>query len=166
MDLTVRDARPDDAPAVLAILNPIIGSGLYAVFDAPLAEEDERRYIAELPSRGIFYVAVRQGDGALVGFQSMEPFATYTRAFDHVGVIGTYVDLACRGQGVADRLFAATFDAARAKGHEKIFTYIRADNPAALAAYAGQGFRVVGRAERQAKIRGCYVDEVIVERLL
>ena len=66
MDLTVRDARPDDAPAVLAILNPIIGSGLYAVFDAPLAEEDERRYIAELPSRGIFYVAVRQGAGALV----------------------------------------------------------------------------------------------------
>lgn len=52
------------------------------------------------------------------------------------------------------------------KGYEKIFTFIRADNPAALASYAKQGFRVVGTAQRQAKINGRYVDEIIVEKLL
>ena len=166
MDLIVRDAQPGDASAILAVLNPIIESGLYVVFDAPFTEQEERRYIAELPSRGIFHIAVRLDDGVLVGFQSLEPFATFTHAFDHVGVVGTYVDLACRGQCVADRLFAATFDAARCKGYEKIFTYIRDDNPAALAAYVKHGFRVVGKAERQAKIGGRYVDEIFVERIL
>ena len=114
----------------------------------------------------MFHVSLRRGDGLLVGFQSLEPFATYTSLFDHVGVLGTYVDAACRRQQVASRLFAATFAAARVNGYEKLFTYIREDNPPALAAYAGQGFRVVGRAERHLKVDGRYVAEVIVERFL
>jgi L-amino acid N-acyltransferase YncA len=166
MDLVVRDVEPNDAAAVVAVLNPIIQSGLYAVFDAPFTEEEERRYITGLPPRGIFHVAIRLADGLLVGFQSLEPFATFTHAFDHVGVMGTYVGLAYRGQGIADRLFVATFEAARHKGYEKLFTYIREDNPSALAAYVKHGFRVVGKAERQAKIGGRYVDEIFVERFL
>jgi ribosomal protein S18 acetylase RimI-like enzyme len=34
----------------------------------------------------------------------MEPFATYTQAFAHVGVLGTYVAPDCRRQGVARHL--------------------------------------------------------------
>ena len=56
----------------------------------------------------------------------------YTRAFDHVGVLGAYVAADSRRRGVAARLFEATFGAALAKGYEKIFTYVRADNDAAL----------------------------------
>ncbi len=165
MDLIVREAREDDAAAVLGVLNPIIESEAVA-FDAPLTEADERSYLASFPSRGVFQIALRRHDELLVGFQSLEPFATYTSLFDHVGVLGTYVDASCRRQRVASRLFAATFTAARAKGYEKLFTYIREDNPAALAAYAGQGFRVVGRAERHLKVGGRYLAEVIVERFL
>ena len=151
---------------MVAIFNPIIEAGVYSAFDTPFTVEEERRYISSLPERAIFLVAERATEGRLVGFQSMEPFATWTQAFGHVGVIGTYVALDCRRQGIADRLFQGTFEAARAKGYEKLFTYIRADNAAALAAYSRQGFRVVGTAERQAKVAGRYVDEVIVERFL
>jgi L-amino acid N-acyltransferase YncA len=111
-------------------------------------------------------VAILGAEQRVVGFQSLEPFASYTHAFDHVGVPGTFVDLACRRQGIATRLFAATFDAARRKGYEKLLTYVRADNPAALATYLSQGFRVVGRAEAQVKIGGRYIDEIVIERML
>ncbi len=53
-----------------------------------------------------------------------------------------------------------------AKDTKKLLTYIRSDNPAALSAYLSQDFRIVGTAERQVKLRGVYVDAVIVERLL
>lgn len=109
---------------------------------------------------------MRADDNAVVGFQSMSPFATYTHAFDHVGVVGTYVDLRARRQGIAKRLFPATFEAARRKGYEKIFTYIRADNPVALATYQRHGFRIVGTAERHAKLRGHDVDVIVVERFV
>lgn len=32
------------------------------------------------------------------GVQVLEPFGTYAKAFDHVGTLGTYVDLAMRRQ--------------------------------------------------------------------
>lgn len=166
MNLLIRPAQPEDAAAIVAIFNPIIESGKYTVFDSSFTVETEREYIANFPARGVFHIAVRQTDNKIVGFQSMEPFATYTRAFDHVGVIGTYVDLAERGQGIAGHLFAATFEVARQKGYEKLFTFIRADNPVALATYQRQGFQIIGTAQRQAKINGVYVDELMVEKFL
>jgi L-amino acid N-acyltransferase YncA len=166
MDLSVRTAQPDDAEALVRILNPIIQAGVYTALDTPCTIEEEREYLVNFPDRGIFHVAVCTADNRVVGFQSMEPFASYTHAFDHVGVLGTYVDLEARRQGIAKRLFGAMFEAALARGYEKIFTFIRADNAEALLAYSRQGFRVVGTAERHAKLGGRYVDEIVVEKLL
>jgi L-amino acid N-acyltransferase YncA len=166
MELMIRNASPDDAAGIVSVFNPIIEAGSFTLFDTPFSIEAERSYIEALAERDIFHVAVRASDNNVVGFQSMAPFATYTHSFDHVGVIGTYVDLASRRQGIAKCLFPATFEAARRKGYEKIFTYIRADNPVALATYQNQGFRVVGRTQRHAKVHGRYVDVIIVERFL
>ena len=165
MTISVRNVRPDDAEAIVGILNPIVAARVFTVFDAPFTVEAEREFIAGFPARGIFQVAVRQSDQRVVGFQVLEPFATYTRAFDHVGVLGTYVHLDVRRQGVATRLFEATFAAAPMKRYEKIFTFVRADNEAALQTYLRQGFRIIGTARRQARIDGRYVDEVLIERL-
>ena len=57
-------------------------------------------------------------------------------------------------------------ESARGKEYEKIFTFVRADNREALQFYLKLGFRVVGTAERQARIGGNYVDEVIIEKFL
>ncbi len=166
MDLRVRNVRPDDAEQVIEIINPIIEAGIYTAFDTPFTVGQERRYIEALPERGIFLVAEQPQGGRLVGFQSMEPFADYTRAFDHVGTMGTYVRLSLRRRGIARALFAATFEQARDKAYEKIFTFVRADNPDALSTYLNQGFTVVGTAQRHAKVRGVYIDEVLIEKLL
>ncbi len=166
MNLQIRSVRVDDAQAVVDIFNPIIEAGLYTIFDTPFTVEAERTYIENLKPRSIFHVAVNQESQQIVGFQSMDPFADYTRAVEHVGVLGTFVDLNQRRQGIAKALFKATFAAAKEKGYEKLFTYIRADNGAALGTYMRQGFRVIGTAQKQAKINGAYIDELIVERLL
>lgn len=164
MDLLVRDVVPLDAEAVIGILNPIIESRAYTVFDQPFTVEAERDYITRFPPRGIWKIATGV-DGRVVGFQVMEPFGPYTRAFDHVGTLGTYVDREHRRRGIAKALFAATFEAARQKGYEKIFTFVRADNPAALATYRAHGFEVIGTARRHTKIDGRYVDEILIERI-
>lgn len=165
MRMTIRPATPADAAGIIAILNPIIHTGLYTALDTPFTEEQEREFITTFPARGIFNVATNDED-AIAGFQNVEPFASYTRAFDHVGVIGTYVDLNRRRQGIAAQLFAQTEKAALAKGYEKLFAFVRADNPAALATYKRQGFEVIGTARRHARIQGRYIDEQMIEKLL
>ncbi len=166
MELAVRDVNPSDAAGLVRVLNPIIEARRYTALDTTVTVETERDFVIDFPDRGVWKVAVRVPDHLIVGFQVLEPYAAYTHAFDHVGTLGTYVDLDLRRQGIARRLFAATFDAAREKGYEKIFTFVRADNPVALQTYLSQGFVVVGNAKRQAKIDGQYIDEILIERWL
>jgi L-amino acid N-acyltransferase YncA len=162
----MRSACPDDAAAIVGILNPIIAAGTFTVFDTPITVDAERKYLTTFPARGVFQVALRVSDRQIVGFQSMEPFASYTSAFDHVGVLGTYVALESQRQGVATRLFAATLTAAVEKGYEKSFTYVRADNDVALRVYQRHGFSIVGTARRHARIAGRYIDEIVIEKIL
>ncbi|TNZ56082.1 hypothetical protein CGK45_22250 [Vibrio parahaemolyticus] len=63
-------------------------------------------------------------------------------------------------------LFNSTFEVAKQKGYEKLFAYVRSDNERALAAYLKQGFEIVGTAKKHAKVRGEYVDEVLIEKFL
>lgn len=166
MEVLIREAHPDDAEGVIGILNPIIAAGAYTVLEGPLSLETERGFIANFPPRGIFHIAEERQSRRVVGFQTLEPFATYTHAFDHVAVIATYVDLGCRRQGIGGKLFETTFDRARQKGYEKIFTYVRGDNLAALVAYVKCGFRIVGTAQSHARCGGRYVDEIVIEKFL
>lgn len=166
MDLLIREVRPDDAEAVVRVFNPIIETGLYTAFDTPFTVEAERNFITNFPARGVFHVAIQTDNQQIVGFQNVEPFANYTRAFDHVGMIGTFVDLNCRRQGVASKLFEMTFAAAKQQHYEKLFAFVRGDNPAALATYVRHGFRAIGTAKNQARINGKYVDEIFIEKFL
>lgn len=166
MEVLVRDVRLDDAEAIVRVMNPIILSGQYTILDAPVTAAAERRYIAELPERAVFHVAQTFGDDKIVGLQTMEPFAEYTHACDHVGVIATFVALEHRRRGIGKKLFEATFGVARRKGYEKIFTYVRGDNPGALMAYLKGGFRIIGTSARHAKIGDGYVDEIMIEKFL
>src|SRR5688500_18448132 len=94
--VSIRDAVSSDAAALVGILNPIIEARVFTAFDTPFSVEAERDYILAFPERGIWKIATRPTDDRVVGFQILEPFATYTRAFDHVGTLGTFVDLAHR----------------------------------------------------------------------
>lgn len=165
-NMLIRFATPDDAQGIIDILNPIIEDGRFTVLDIPFTVEEERTFIQNFPQRGFIHVGERPSDRKIIGFQSLEPFAAFTHAFDHVATVGTYVDLAQRRQGIASRLFAATFEAARDMGYRKIITYVRGDNPGALKTYLSHGFKVVGTAERQAKVNGRYIDEIIIEKHL
>jgi len=166
MELQIRAARLEDAAALVDILNPIIETGKHTILDTPFSLEAEREYLTRFPQRGILHVAERRRDQAIVGFQSIEPFATYTHACDHVGVIGTFVVLSHRREGIGQRLSEVTFSAARLKGYEKLFSFVRADNEQALAFYCKLGFRPIGRALRHVKFGTNYVDEVIIEMFL
>jgi L-amino acid N-acyltransferase YncA len=163
--IRIRPIRIEDAEGVVNVLNPLIRAGESTALDRVFSADEERIFISAFPPRGVFHVAENTG-GVIVGLQNVEPFATYTDAFAHVGVIGTYVDPSGHRQGIGRILFEATRLAAKDKGYEKFFAFVRADNVAGLAFYKRIGFEVIGIAKRHAKIKGHYIDEVMIEREL
>jgi L-amino acid N-acyltransferase YncA len=164
MNITVREVRPHDALGIITIFNPIIETKKYSVMVQTFTLEEEINFINTFPERGIFHVAVHEDK--VVGFQVIEPISTLTVAFDHVGIIGTYIDLTSRRQGISKKLFEATFMLARNKGFEKLTAYVRSDNTVALKTYQANGFDIIGIAKRQAKIDGKYIDEIFIEKFL
>jgi L-amino acid N-acyltransferase YncA len=166
MSLTIREVAVEDAQGIIDVLNPIIIEARYTILDQTFTVDEEKAFIESFPERGVFSVAVNETTSQLLGFQNVEPFASYTKAFDHVGIIGTYVDANSRGQGVAKQLFGYTFKSAKAKGYEKLFAYVRADNERALAVYLNQGFEIVGTAKKHGKIGDQYFDEILIEKFL
>jgi L-amino acid N-acyltransferase YncA len=164
--IRIRPVRVEDAEGVAKVLNPLILSGENTALDRVVTVEEERAFISGFPVRGVFHVAERAEDEVIVGFQNVEPFATYTDAFAHVGIIGTYVDPSGQRQGIGRLLFEATRLAAKEKRYEKFSAFVRSDNAAGLAFYKRIGFEMIGVAKRHAKIKGKYIDEVMIEREL
>ncbi len=161
---TIRPATPDDAEAIAAVWRAIVAEGGQTVVDRPFTPAQERAYLEQLPPRARVTVAVV--GGIVAGFQSLDLYATYTRAMDHVGVLGTFVLAPLRCRGIGRDLSRATFDHARQAGFAKLVINVRADNPGSQAFYASLGFRPCGRLARQAFIEGRYVDELLFEMFL
>jgi GNAT superfamily N-acetyltransferase len=164
MDVKIRPVTLDDAEGVLEVLNSVVREQKYSAFDRILTVGEERQFISSLGERSGFFVA--ELDGRIVGFQTIEPFATYTSAMDHVGIMGTFVHADFRGQGIGRQLAEASFKFAQEKGYEKAVIYVRASNRSAQKFYWELGFVPKGTLEKQVKIDEEYDDEVFMEMFL
>jgi RimJ/RimL family protein N-acetyltransferase len=146
------------------VLNGVIAERRYTAMDGRWSVEAEASYIAGLGPRSILNVA--EAGGKIVGFQTLEPFATYTPSMDHVGTLGTIVSASWRGRGAGRQLWEATRANARSLGYQKVVILVRASNQGALSFYRALGFEPRGSLRRQVRIDGAYDDEVFMELFL
>ncbi len=166
MHIEIRQARQADAETIASIWNQIIRTKQYSALDTLLTAEAQRKFLTDFPERGVFLVAEDTEHQQVIGFQSLEPFATYTHAFDHVAVIGTCMKLCLRRRGIGTQLAEVSFEEAKRKGFDKLFTYVRADNQPALNFYRKLHFLPIGTAKKHAKFGAKYVDSVFLEKFL
>ena len=113
------------------------------------------------PWTGEALAALLAGPGTFA-FHLQHGFILARVAGDEAEVLTLAVAPPARGQGLGRALLKAAMDEAHARGAQTMFLEVGADNPAALALYAGQGFvRVGGR-------KGYYngADALILKRPL
>jgi len=161
MDLKIRRATMNDARAVVDLINSIVEEGELTSIYPVLTLAQEEAFIAGLGPRSAIYLA--EMSDALLGMQAIEPFAPYTRAMDHVAVVGTFVYRDFRRHGIGSQLLERTLQFARQQRYEKLIAYVRASNGGAQAFYRARGFLPKMVLERQVKIDGRYDDEVWME---
>jgi GNAT superfamily N-acetyltransferase len=161
MDIQIRRGTVDDAQGVVDVINSIIEEGGLTSLYPTLTVEQEEAYIEGLGPRSALFVA--ESSGEILGAQTIEPFASYTRAMDHVASMGTYVYRNFRRRGVGRMLAEATLGFARKERYEKIVIFVRVGNSSAQAFYREIGFLPKLMLERQVKIGSKYDDEVLME---
>ncbi|WP_375749736.1 GNAT family N-acetyltransferase [Vibrio sp. HN007] len=133
-NLVIREARLDDAKAMVELLQPIIDAGLTAIKTSSVEEQLE--FIELFPKAGVFLVAIDGDTGKLLGMQDV----MYT---DESGVseIGTFVDLEWRGYGIGHKLFTEIIRRLEVKNINQIKAIVQASNKNAVAFYSKLGFQ-------------------------
>jgi len=102
-------------------------------------------------------------DGRVVGWVAAGPVsrrACYAGVVEH----SVYVAADQRGRGIGGMLLDRLISASRDVGVWTIQSGIFPENEASLALHRSRGFRVVGRRERIAQLRGAWRDVIMIER--
>ena len=162
-ELTVRDARADDAAAIAVIYNQGIADRI-ATLETEERTPEER--VAWLAARGPRHpVLVAERDRVVVGWGSLNPFNP-RKAYEYVAEFSVYVERAWRGKGVGSALLRALIARAQQLGYHKMVLSAFPWNALGMTLYQKHGFRTVGIYKEQGLLDGQWVDTIIMERIL
>ena len=135
--MEIGPATEDDLPALLPLLR-----GYCDFYEASPTDDGltalARALIAAPDAEGMLFAA-RGGDGAVIGFATVDWKWSSTRAARIAVMEDLFVAPEARGQGAADALIAACADRARELGAPVLTWMTALDNHRAQAVYARSG---------------------------
>jgi ribosomal protein S18 acetylase RimI-like enzyme len=138
--MTIRDATPDDWPAIWRFMRGIVAAGETFSWDQDLSEDEARGiWLHEPPGRTV--VAVDE-NGTVVGTAESEP--NHGGPGAHVATAGFMVDPDHSGRGVGRALCEHVLEQARADGYRAMqFNAVAETNTRAVALWRSLGFEVL-----------------------
>jgi L-amino acid N-acyltransferase YncA len=158
----IREATPDDWPAIWAMFRDAVASGEVFAYDEQTPEEVARKLWAEPPA--VAFVAEEGGD--VLGTYYVRP--NQPGRGSHVANGGYMVARGARGRGIASMMCAHSLESARRRGFTAMqFNFVVSTNTSAIHVWEKHGFAVVGRlpgAFRHAELG--FVDALVMFRQL
>jgi ribosomal protein S18 acetylase RimI-like enzyme len=136
----IRDATPDDWPAMWAFMRGIVAAGETFAWDRDTSEAQARAYwLHDPPGRTV--VAV-DADGAVIGTAETHP--NHGGPGSHIANAGFMVDPAHAGRGIGRALGEHVIEQARADGYRAmVFNAVVETNTGAVALWRSLGFAVL-----------------------
>jgi L-amino acid N-acyltransferase YncA len=157
MHATIAPMASEDWPAVRAIFEEGIAAG-NATFETE-APEWAVWDGAHLPAPRF----VARGVDGVDGWGALSPVSR-RGCYAGVAEVSIYVAARARGRGVGRALLGALVVAAEREGLWTLQAVVFPDNPASIKLHEACGFRLVGRRERIARLRGSWRDTLLMER--
>ncbi|WP_148615076.1 GNAT family N-acetyltransferase [Nocardioides rubriscoriae] len=157
---TVRDATPDDLPAVKAIYDEQVAHGI-ATFDTTAPPLDHWR--DRLDSPGHLLVAVE--DTTVVGYAFSSTFRPRA-AYDRTQEVSVYLDARARGRGLGRALYDVLLARLRDDGIHTVLAVVALPNDASEALHRGCGFERVGVLPEVGHKLGRWIDTALYARVL
>jgi phosphinothricin acetyltransferase len=162
--MIIRDAGPDDAPAIAAIYAHHVRHGT-ATFDIePPPVESWREKVVEIRARR-WPMLVSEQDGAVTGYA----YATQFRdrpAYAATCENSIYVAPEALGSGIGTALLGELLVRAEQAGFEQMIAVIGGGEPASVALHAKLGFVHAGRMRDVGRKFGYLLDTVYMQRAL
>jgi phosphinothricin acetyltransferase len=136
--MNLRDAIPDDAPAIAAIYNPYIVDTTISFEEEPVPDAEMARRIADVQAAGLPWL-VAEADGVVIGYA----YATKWRvrhAYRHSVESTVYLAPSAARKGIGSALYTALFERLRAAGCHLVIGGIALPNEASVALHEKMGY--------------------------
>jgi len=156
----IEDAREQDLPEMVAIVNEVIANSTAVFSETPVTLERQQGWLSERRAKGFPVLVAREQD-AVAGFTSyaeFRPWPGYRTTVEHT----VHVAAPRRRQGVGRALLSRLIEEARANDLHVMIGGIDADNAGSLALHRGLGFVEVARIEEVARKWDRWVDLVLL----
>lgn len=163
MDIVIRDATPEDVPAMLSIYNEVLLTSTAIFSDILRSLDEQRRWYLERRDQGKPVLVATLAD-AVVGYCSYGPFRTWP-GYRHTVENSIYLASAVRGRGIGTHLLAALVQHADAQGIHAIIAGIDGENISSMKLHAKLGFVEVARLREVGRKFDRWLDLVFYERL-
>ena len=165
MTPVLREARPEDVPAITAIYAHHVRAGTASFETEPPDESEMRERYEAIRSKGLPWL-VAEIDGRVAGYAYAGLYrARFAYRFTLEDSI--YVDPACVRGGVGRALLARLVAECESAGARQLVAVIGgSDNEASIRLHAEQGFEPVGILRAAGWKHGRWVDSVLMQRAL
>jgi ribosomal protein S18 acetylase RimI-like enzyme len=160
--MQIRPARPEDAPALWSLMEPIVRAGETYALDPGMSEAEAMAYWLAPDKETL----VAEEDGAILGTYVMR--ANQAGGGRHVCNCAFMTSMEATGRGVARRMCEHALDHARTRGYRAMqFNFVVSTNERAVRLWQSLGFEIVGRLPRafDHPVHG-YVDALVMFRSL
>lgn len=162
--MEIRQARVDDARAIMDIYNPYV-VGSTSTFDmVPRSFEEQVEWLEDRSGARFVLVAV-DDDGEVIGFASTSPYrdrAAYATTVED----SVYVAEGHHSKGVGAELLAELVRTARAHGFHSMIARIVADHTASISLHRACGFESVGHEREVGRKFGRWLDVIVMQLML
>ena len=169
MNVTVREASPADAAALVAHLQELAREPGINIPLAPdevtMTVEQEKEILADFAESARALMLVAEADARIVGELSLKAISS-RKAVQHVATLGMSVKQPWRGKGVGRELIAAALEWAPTVGIKRVELYVYVRNAPAIALYEKFGFAIEGRRKGFIREGDMYLDDLVMAKLL
>ncbi len=157
--VVIRPVRMDDAESTLRNVNRIGAEEVYIMIEEGPDLENEKDWLSHFDGvRNVLFVAV--ADGEVIGAADCHA-GSYPKD-RHVGGLGIAIQDGWREAGLGRRMMERVLEWMRRRGFAKAELAVFATNGRARRLYESLGFVEEGNRRRHVRIRGEYVDEVLM----
>lgn len=160
--MELRLARPEDAPALLAIYGQYIQTTITFEYELPSREEFARR-IASISQTHPYLVAEEEGN--LLGYAYAHPLGERA-AYQWSAELSIYVDRSAARKGLGRKLYGALLELLKLQGVRTAYALVTAPNPASEGLHRSLGFRRLAVHPNTGYKNGRWLDLIWFERAI
>lgn len=154
--VTLAPIAPEDIAACTELYNYYIENTCITLEEEPVTPEEFGARAARI-TKDYPYIVARDGAGKPIGFAYLDVFNPRS-AYRCTADLSIYVDRACRGSGVGQKLYAEIERLGRERGIENLISIITSDNEGSLRFHRKNGFTEIGVMPAVAFKFGKYLD--------